>query len=468
MQHTLTASNEARSSAGFYPPRVRPAARPLRFPSNLIKLLNNNLEIIPEQAYREPVVFSPGPPRMAFFTDAELVKLLLLTRQPEFPKGRVQNETLRPLFGEAMISAEGREWRWQRAVAAPLFRNEELLQFGPIMTASAEATVETWRTDSPGAIRLINKDMMRAAYRVISSTMLAGGAEDVLHQIEKGHTDYFHNVNWWAVYVFLGLPDWLPRPGRQAMRAHERRVRTTIAELVASRRGAAEKGQDLLARLLRASDPEAGQSMPDELVVNNILSFLVAGYDTTALAMTWTLYLISQSPEWEGAMLEEVKAVVGSGPVTSAHFAGLLVVQQVLNESLRLYPTAPLIARDIATDTDLNGLHIPAGTIGMIPIYAIHRHRSYWDDPDRFDPSRFGPGNPRKPTRYQFMPFGAGARICLGAAFAMMEATIMLATFVRAARFQVEPGFDPQPVGRMFLVPRNGMPMRVMLRESSA
>ena len=104
----------------------------------------------------------------------------------------------------------------------------------------------------------------------------------------------------------------------------------------------------------------------------------------------------------------------------------------------------------------------------MIPIYAIHRHRSYWDDPDRFDPSRFGPGNPRKPTRYQFMPFGAGARICLGAAFAMMEATIMLATFVRAARFRVEPGFDPQPVGRMFLVPKNGMPMRVMLRESSA
>ena len=219
MQHTLTASNEARGSAGFYPPQVRPAARPLRFPSNLIKLLNNNLEIIPEQAYREPVVFSPGPLRMAFFTDAELVKLLLLTRQPEFPKGRVQNETLRPLFGEAMISAEGREWRWQRAAAAPLFRHEELLQYGPIMTASAEATVETWRTDSPGAIRLINKDMMRAAYRVISSTMLAGGAEDVLHQIEKGHTDYFHNVNWWPYMCFWACLTGCPvRVGRRCAR----------------------------------------------------------------------------------------------------------------------------------------------------------------------------------------------------------------------------------------------------------
>src|SRR5262249_30418170 len=168
--------NSVTASAPFYPPRIKPAPGPLRFPRNVIKLLGNNVEMVPEQAYSEPIVIAPGPPRMAFFTGAEAVKTLLLTRQPEFPKGRVQNESLEPLFGSPMLSSEGHQWRWQRGVAAPLFRHDDLLQYGPIMSAAAEATVDKWRAASPGTVHLINKDMLRAAFRVISTTMLAGGA----------------------------------------------------------------------------------------------------------------------------------------------------------------------------------------------------------------------------------------------------------------------------------------------------
>jgi cytochrome P450 len=348
-------------AAPFYPPHVKPCAKPLlRFPFSLVKLLRNNLEAIPEQAYRDPLVIAPGPPRMAFFTGTELVKTLLLARPAEFPKGALQVDVFKPMFGNAMISSEGRDWRWQRGAAAPLFRHQELQQYGSFMSAAAD---------------------------------------------------------------------------------------------------------DLLARLLQARDPETGRSMPDELLVDNIVAFLIAGYDTTAFSLTWTLYLISQSPEWEQRMLREIEQVVGTGPVTSAHAERLETVQQVLNESLRLFPTAPVIVRDIVDDIEFDGVSIPAGTIGIIPIYAIHRHRSYWHDPDRFDPARFAPDNRSKPTRFQFMPFGAGPRVCIGAAFAMLEATIMLATFIRAARFELCPGFDPQPSARMFLLPKNGMPMRVTLRE---
>jgi cytochrome P450 len=236
---------------------------------------------------------------------------------------------------------------------------------------------------------------------------------------------------------------------------------------VRTRRSEPAGREDLLVRMLRASDPETGKSMSDELVVGNLLAFLIGGNDTTAFALAWTLYLISQSPHWEARMLEEIGQVVGSGPVTSAHVEHLVTVQQVLNESLRLFPTAPIIIRDIVEDMEFDGVSVPAGTVGIIPIYAIHRHRSYWDDPDRFDPDRFAPGR-AKPSRFQFMPFGAGPRICIGAAFAMIEATIMLATFVHAARFEIEPNFDPHPSGRMFLLPENGMPMRVTLRERAA
>jgi len=452
------------SDTPFYPPHVTPATRPLRFPFNLIKLVGDNLALIPAQAYEEHVVLAPGRPRMAFFTGPEALKTLLQNRRQEFPKGWLQNASLEPLMGRPMLSSEGDEWRWQRGVAAPLFSHDELMQYGPIMSAAADATVAQWRAAVPGTVHYINRDMLRAAFRVISNTMLVGGAEDVLLEIEKGHADYYRGANWWVLYSLLRLPQWLPRPGGRSMRAQVRRVREVVARIVAGRGGGDGKDSDLLGRMRLAVDPETGRRMSQELLGDNIISFLVAGYDTTAFSLSWTLYLISQSPEWEERILEEVRTVAGSGPVTGAHFRSLVVTQQVYNEALRLFPTAPIIIRDIVRDEEIDGARILAGTIGLIPIYAVHRHRRYWSDPDRFDPGRFSAANPIKPTRYQFLPFGAGPRICIGAAFATIEATIMLATFIRAAHFEVTPEFHPQPVARIFLFPKHELPMRVRLR----
>lgn len=434
----------------------------MRFPFNLAKLLRNNLEIIPEQAYLDPLVIAPGPPRMAFVTGPELVRTILHTQATSFPKGWLQVETLRPIFGEAMISAEGKEWRWQRGAAAPLFRHEELLQYGPVMASAAEATIAKWQQAAPGTVHPIHRDMMRAAFRVISNAMLVGGAEEMLDAIERGHADYYDGINWWIAYTLLRLPAWLPRPGGKAMHDQEARLRSFVAGLVKARRADAEQGDDLMARLVRASDPETGRSLSDQDIADNVIAFLMAGYDTTALSLAWALYLIAQSPEWEAQILAEVEQVAGRDPVTAEHVEKLAVVQQVYNETLRLYPTAPVIVRDIVEDLEFDGITIPAGTIGIIPIYAIHRHRRLWKDPDRFDPGRFA--TDEKPNRYQFLPFGAGPRICIGAAFAIIEATIMLATFVRAARFELMPDFQPTPSGQMFLLPRNGMPMQVYPR----
>jgi cytochrome P450 len=452
-------------NAPFYPPHVAPSAKPLRFPLNIIKLLVNNLKIIPEQSYHESVVISPGPPRVAFFTGTDAVKTLLFDRAADFPKGALQRDTLKPMLGNAMISCEGREWRWQRSAAAPLFRYDELLRYGPTFGAAAKATIARWRAAPPGTVHAIHTDMLRAGFYVISNTMLAGGAPELLQAIGKGQAGYYEAANWRVVYTLLKLPNWLPRPGRRVMQAHEMRLRLAVGELVRARRARAADGDDLLGRLVRASDPETGQSMSDDLVADNIIAFLLAGNDTMSFSLIWTLYLVAQSPEWEARMLREIDQVVGTGPVTADHVAQLVTVQQVLNESMRLYPTAPVIVRDILEDVEFEGVKVPAGTIGIIPIYAIHRHEGYWEDPHRFDPGRFASERP-KPGRFQFLPFGAGPRICIGAAFAMIEGTIMLAEFVRAARFAVDPGFDPQPSARMFLLPRHGMPMRVTMRNA--
>ena len=166
-------------------------------------------------------------------------------------------------------------------------------------------------------------------------------------------------------------------------------------------------------------------------------------------------------------LLEEIQQVVTSGPVTGEHIERLVTVQQVLKESMRLYPPIPVMSRQTARDVDLGGEHIKAGTLVGLPIYAIHRHHKLWDDPDRFDPSRFSPEREASYSRYQFMPFGAGPRICIGAAFALIEATAVLATLIRAARFESTPGRQPVPASRVVLVPSDGMPMRVTVRDGT-
>ena len=183
------------------------------------------------------------------------------------------------------------------------------------------------------------------------------------------------------------------------------------------------------------------------------------------MTLTWTLYLLSRAPEWEARVLEEIRQVVPSGPVTGEHIDRLVTVQQVLKEAMRLYPPLPVMTRYAAKDTELASKHIRAGTLIGLPIYVIHRHRKLWDDPDQFDPSRFTPEREARYSRYQFMPFGAGPRICIGAAFALIEATAMLATLVRAARFETPPAQDPIPVWRVVLLPKDGMPLQVTIRD---
>jgi cytochrome P450 len=217
-------------------------------------------------------------------------------------------------------------------------------------------------------------------------------------------------------------------------------------------------------RLMLARDPETGQSMNDRQLIDNLLTFYLAGHETTARALSWTLYLLARSPEWAAALEGEVARVTGGGDVAPAHIERLVLVQQVLKESMRLYPPVPVISRQAVADARLGDHRVKAGTSIVIPIYVIHRHVKRWEDPDRFDPARFAPEKEAKLPRYQYLPFGAGPRICIGSAFAMIEATAILATLLQHARFAAVEGHEPYPVARVTLQPRGGIPLAVSLR----
>jgi cytochrome P450 len=307
--------------------------------------------------------------------------------------------------------------------------------------------------------------MLRATYHVISNTLLPDGGGLIGETMKRGTADYVKGLSWSAAYAVLNLPVWLPQPGRRRMHFWETRLRAVVADMIRARHISPDDRDDLFTRLLGAVDPETSQTMPEERLVDNLLTFLLAGHHTIATTLTWTLYLLSRAPEWEARILEEIRQVVPDGPVTGEHIRRLVAVQQVLKESMRLYPPLPVMTRYTVKDVELAGETIKAGMLIGLPIYAIHRHCKLWDDPDRFDPSRFAPEREVNYSRYQFMPFGAGPRVCIGAAFALIEATAMLATFVRAARFPSPPAQEPIPVSRVVLVPKDGMPLQVMMRR---
>jgi cytochrome P450 len=241
-------------------------------------------------------------------------------------------------------------------------------------------------------------------------------------------------------------------------------LHSAVAAMIRERRASGREPDDLMHRLMVARDPESGQSMNDERLIDNLLTFYLAGHETTARALTWTLYLLARSPEWSALLEEEVAHVTGGGEITSAHIERLVLVQQVLKEAMRLYPPVPMMSRQAVADAQLGEHIIRAGTSVLIPIYAIHRHAKRWEDPDAFDPTRFAPERETQLARYQYMPFGAGPRICIGMAFAMIEAAAILATLLQHARFATVEGHEPIPVARVTLLPGGGMPLRVSIR----
>jgi cytochrome P450 len=246
-----------------------------------------------------------------------------------------------------------------------------------------------------------------------------------------------------------------------SMRIAQRQLRGAVATLVAERRAKPTATDDLLQRLMGAKNPETGAPMSDALLIDNLLTFLMAGHETTAKALTWTLHLLARAPQWAQRIREEVRDVTAGRAVRPEDVDALRITTQVLKESMRLFPPAPIISRRALAATELAGRSIPAGTQIIIPIYAIQRHRRYWADPDRFDPTRFTPENEANISRYHYMPFGAGPRICIGMAFAMIEAVAILATLVRAAGFASARDAEPEAVSRVTLRPAGGMPLKV-------
>jgi cytochrome P450 len=445
------------------PPFVRPSPKPLSRTAFLSRFIRNPLLVVPAEAYRDGMIVRDGRPPVVWLSDPDLIKTVFLDDRETYQK-IVQIRLLSPLLGKGILTSEGDDWKWQRQASAPMFRHSELMTFIPTFVDAAEAQLKRWKETPAGTVHDINDDMTRLTFDVISRTLLPSADRGLNDAVEQSTDTFQAGGAWMQLYAILGMPRWVPYPGKSASARATETLRASVLAMIAERRASGTTPDDLMARLMKAHAPGSTGPMTDEQLVDNLLTFYLAGHETTAKALMWTLYVLSRNPQWADAIRDEVKAVAGNKPLAAEHISRLHVTEQVIKESMRLFPPVPLLSRQVVKDTTLGGRALKAGTSVIISIYALQRHEAHWKDPHAFDPTRFAPEKERAISRYVYMPFGAGPRICIGMAFAQIEATAMLATLVRAMQFEAVSASEPMPIARVTLFPRDGMPLAVSSR----
>jgi cytochrome P450 len=363
-----------------------------------------------------------------------------------------------------MLTAEGAHWRWQRQAAAPAFRHDRIAAMTPIMARAGESALARWRAAGGNVATDVAADMVRVTFDVILVSMLSGGEGLDIDEASREITAYLETIGRPGLMDMVGAPIWLRNLLHPRGRRAAQYLRAAVSALIARRRATGETRGDLLDMLMASTDPETGRAMSDADLRDNLITFIAAGHETTALALTWALYLVGGHPPTEARLLEEVRAVAGDGAIEAEHVARLVFTRQVVLEALRLYPPVALVPRMCVAPVTLGGRRLEPGAMVLIPVYVVHRHRLLWDNPDAFDPDRFAPEKGAEKRRFAFLPFGGGPRICIGMQFALTEATAILATLVRGAHFTPDPDHRIRPLVRITMRPEGGMPMTVRVR----
>jgi cytochrome P450 len=382
-----------------------------------------------------PIRFGPFRAHMAY-GPAEIEEVLV-ERAADFRKS-FGTRMLIPLLGNGLLTAEGDEWLRHRRLASPAFHRDRVAGYGRTMAGYAADSVETWRDDE--AIDL-HEAMTTLTLRIVARTLFDADVSPRIEEVARLGAevqDFYYGR--FASLRFL-IPTWLPTPGNRRLASAIRRLDQVVYDIIRERRPGEDRG-DLLSILLLARD-ENGAGMSERQVRDEVMTLLLAGHETTALALTWAFTLLDRNPAARDRLEAELSAVLGDRLPSPEDVAALPFTQAVVNETLRLYPPAYVTGREAVRDTMIGGIRIPKRHIVLISIYATHRDPRFFTEPESFRPDRWLDGLEKRLPRGAFMPFGMGSRKCIGASFAMMESTLLLATIARHRRFTLAP--EPVP-----------------------
>lgn len=422
-------------------------------------------------------------------TDPALAHEVLVDRHDQFVKSRNYRE-LALVLGNGLVNSEGAFWRRQRRLAQPAFHRDRIVHFADGFARDAQALTERWQTLPPDQPIDVAAEMVRLTFEIVGhalfSTDVAGfaGTTSVIApsttavppgtSILPGTTVPLGAAIHFAIdfvnrraTIPLHIPLWWPSRKNLRFRRAMRALNAFVAGLIRTRRADPTPHRDLLALLMNAQDDETGEGMTDQQLRDEVMTFVLAGHETTANTLSWTLYLLARHPEEREKLEAELATVLGGRAPTFSDLSRLQVTRMVIEESMRLFPAVWLIERSPIADTELGGYTIPSGAILMIYTYGIHHHPRYWPDPEVFRPERFEVENGAAVDRSAYLPFSHGPRQCIGAQFAMTEAQIILATIAQRFRLRLVDGHPVVPEPSVTLRPRHGV-MAYLEKRSAA
>jgi cytochrome P450 len=426
----------------------------------------NPLELWGEPSYNEKwisVSAAIGGP-LLIANDPGLIRRVLVDNARNYKMARVRQKILRPILRDGLLTAEGEVWRRSRKAMAPVFTPRHINGFADPMLRRAEEFASRYED---GGIVDLSRDMTTLTYDILAETLFSGEIASEPGGFARQVDRLFETMGRVDPLDLLGAPDWLPRITRLLGRNSLGFFRKIVADTMEMRkqrlaRDPAGTPEDFLTLLLRAEGP-GGLSRAE--IEDNIITFIGAGHETTARALGWTLYCLAESP-WEREPIEaEIDAVMASGAGPVEWLERMPLARAAFEEALRLYPPAPSINREAVEDDRYQDLVIRKGTQVLVMPWTVHRHRRLWDDPEAFIPARFAPGARDRIDRFQYLPFGAGPRVCIGASFAMQEAMIALGVLMSRYRFDTVAETRPWPVQKLTTQPEGGLPMRVTRRK---
>jgi cytochrome P450 len=442
---------------------VRPDG-PLKFRQFLRLVRENTLATYPPEAFDDDIITGRLLWRRRFIiNEPSGIRHVLLDNAANYRKSELTRRLLEPGLGRGLLTSEGETWRRHRRIMAPAFDRRSIEGYAPIITAVTHDLLEKWDALADSSEIDVGAAMMHTTLHIISRAMFSANSDEIVDVVERGVGRYQTAVRP-SLLDLLGFPAWFANlfSHRRGTAAVFNEFDKAVDELISSRaHGPSGQPKDLLGRLVAARDAETGGGMTAKEVRDEVVTIFMAGHETTAQALTWTWYLLSLHPSVAARLDEELRTVLNGRTPEYGDIANLRYTRMVIEESMRLYPPAHTMAREpIATDYVL-GQRIPARAIVLISPWLLHRKASLWRDPHRFDPDRFT----TEPPRFSYIPFGAGQRICIGAAFAMTEAILMLAMIAQRYRLSLKAGHPIEPQGLITLRPRYGMPMTLKRRR---
>jgi len=412
----------------------------------------NFLELLPHDCLTKPVVSGQAGARFHMVMDPPLIRDMLNARVDDFPKGDMIVDLFRSVALKNIVSAHGATWEKLRPPMAKAIHISALREFSATFSEAAEATSARIAKIS-GSVD-IESQMTQSTFDVISNLALTDVDADLMETVQRALATFTAEIARFSPLDFLNAPSWMPRIGRTGLSASIGYGHKIVDAVITQRKESGPKSPpDILDKLIETqrSDP----FITDAHIRDNLNVMLIAGHDTTARTLSWAFYLSAFAPEVQEAASLEAREVLKGRPAGFDDLADMPLSQQIIKETMRLYPSFPLLVRKSKVSESLHGLEIHKNDQILIPVYALHRNALYWEEPDRFMPSRFD--GKTSINKYAYLPFGGGPRICIGASFAQAQAHIQLATLLSRFRFSLIEGRTPQPSLSFSLISRNGI-----------